>query len=616
MAKNIDPELKKIGSYLVLEDKATFIIPEYQRAYSWEIKHCDKLWQDVENFMDSGGSDPYFFGTIIINCQENDTKLSLIDGQQRTTTFILLCKALLLRIIKAIEETKQDEESEALTYGLKKKRDRLIQMLYKVNDNQILDVVKNFETAPARYMLEPTRHILENNSINEIYKNELQVILNSLDFETAEQRVEKIKYKKKDNKYTNFFRNFKFFYTKLEDSSPSKVNQFAEFFLDKSEIIEIRSWNVEQAITMFNSLNSDGMPLLDADIISAKLYSNSGDDREGFNAKWSELKKIILELEETNVTDIDGILMQYMHIKRARDKEYISEKGSVNVTTPGLRRYYTEEKKDLLKNPLKLTAQLLKIARIWFEIKDYSIVELCSKFNENIKSYLISYLSRFEVDEITENLVTEFAEELLKLFSILELVDIGYSSSKFKTFLFALNIKLVDKDVNLAEIKDDINSHIHKEWTSEMIKQAAMNYTNNPLVLLNEYLACQDWNQRFVLPPKYEIEHIMPRSGRNISEIREDAGITDIDEFAEFVNKLGNKILLEENINRSLGNSWFRSKIQNSVNEKAGYKDSSSAATKQIILDFHEQEEPLWKIEDIEERTAKTADRITEFIFS
>ena len=50
MAKNIDPELKKIGSYLVLEDKATFIIPEYQRAYSWEIKHCDKLWQDVENF--------------------------------------------------------------------------------------------------------------------------------------------------------------------------------------------------------------------------------------------------------------------------------------------------------------------------------------------------------------------------------------------------------------------------------------------------------------------------------------------------------------------------------------------------------------------------------------
>lgn len=197
MAKNIDPELKKIGSYLDLEDTAIFSIPEYQRAYSWEIKQCDKLWQDIENFIDSGGTDPYFFGTIIINCQDNDTKLSLIDGQQRTTTFILLCKALLLRIIQAIEETKKDEESENLTYGLIKKRDKLIQMLYKVNDSEILSVLKDFENTP-------TRHILENNSINELYKNELQTIIKSPDFETAEQRVEKIKYKQKDNKYTIF----------------------------------------------------------------------------------------------------------------------------------------------------------------------------------------------------------------------------------------------------------------------------------------------------------------------------------------------------------------------------------------------------------------------------
>ncbi|MGI6077907.1 MAG: hypothetical protein ACOYCB_07075 [Fastidiosipilaceae bacterium] len=36
MAKNIDPELKRIGSYLHLEDTAIFVVPEYQRAYSWE----------------------------------------------------------------------------------------------------------------------------------------------------------------------------------------------------------------------------------------------------------------------------------------------------------------------------------------------------------------------------------------------------------------------------------------------------------------------------------------------------------------------------------------------------------------------------------------------------
>lgn len=608
MAKNIDPELKKIGSYLDLENTAIFLIPEYQRAYSWEIKQCDKLWQDIENFIDMGGTDPYFFGTIIINCQDDDTKLSLIDGQQRTTTFILLFKALLLRIIKAIEEKKNDCQSEDLTYGLTKKRDRLIQILYKVNDDQILSVLKDFKNVPSK-------NIIINNSINELYKNELQIIINSPNFEAAEQNVEKIRYKQKDNKYTNFFRNFKFFYEKLEELSPSETNVFAEYILDKSEVIEIRSWNVEQAITMFNSLNSDGMPLLDADIISAKLYSNSGEDREGFNEKWSELKKIILELDENKITDIDGILMQYMYIKRAQDKEYISEKGSVSVTTPGLRRYYTEMNQKILENPLILTAQLLKVSRIWLEIKDYSIIELCSKFNENIKLYLIPYLFRFEIDEITENLVTEFVETLLKLFSILELVDIGYSSSKFKTFLFGLNTKLVDKNIDISEIKNEINQHINKEWEKEKIEISARNYTKNPLVFLSEYLACKDNNQKFNLPAKYEIEHIMPRSGQNIDHIREDAGIVDKEEFSEVVNKIGNKILLEEDVNRSIGNAWFSTKIQSSVKERKGYKDSCFTIAKQIVSDFENQKHPLWTVKDIEERSNREAKVIADFIF-
>ncbi|WP_218975507.1 HNH endonuclease family protein [Peptoniphilus catoniae] len=366
---------------------------------------------------------------------------------------------------------------------------------------------------------------------------------------------------------------------------------------------------------MFNSLNSDEMPLLDSDIISAKLYSNSGEDREDFNTKWSEFKKIILKLEESKITDIDSVLKQYMYIKRSQTKEYISEKGSVNVTTPGLRRYYTETNQQLLQSPLKLTAQLLKVAKIWLAIKDYSIIELCSKFNENINLYLISYLFRFDVDEITESLVTDYVENLLRLFSILELVDIGYSSSKFKTFLFGLNIKLVDKNISLSEIKEEISRHINKEWDKEEIEIEARNYTKNPLVFLNEYLACKESEQKFILPAKYEIEHIMPRSGKNIDRIREDAGIIDKEEFSEIVNKLGNKILLEEDINRSIGNAWFRSKIQNSVKERKGYKDSNFTLAKQIISDFGNQENPLWTVENIEERTNREAKRITDFIF-
>lgn len=609
MAKNIDPELKKIGNYLDLEDIATFIIPEYQRAYSWEIKQCDKLWQDIEDFIDSGGTDPYFFGTIIINCQDNDTILSLIDGQQRTTTFILLFKALLIRIIEAINETKQDEDSENLTFTLQNKRNRLIKILYKANDDEIFSIVKDFESAPKR-------NFIINKSINELYKDELETILHGTNFKDIEDKVVKIKYKQKDNKYTNYFRNFKFFYNKFHDLSPSSVNVFAEYILDKSEIIEIRSWNVEQAITMFNSLNSDGMPLLDADIISAQLYSNSASDREGFNDKWSELKKIISDLEEKKITNIDDILKQYMYIRRAQDKVYISEKGSVNVTTPGLRRYYTEANKTLLEKPLKLTAKLLKLAKIWEQIQDYAIIDLCSKFNENFKLYLVSYLFRFEVDEITENLVKDFAEPLLKIFIILDLVDIGYSSSKFKTFLFGLNIKLVDKNISLKDIKTIIYDHINKEWDTDEIKSATMTYTKNPLVFLNEYLACKEKNKSFYLPDKYEVEHIMPSSGKNISQIREDAGILDKREFDLIVNKLGNKILLEANINRSIGNAWFRTKMQNSVKDKKGYKDSKFTLASNLLSIFEDSDDLLWTVKDIEEATEVTADRIINFIFS
>ena len=90
MAKNIEPKLRKIGDYLKLEDDTVFTIPEYQRAYSWGIDNCDKLWQDITDFVDSDSKDRYFFGTIIVNCQDDDTKFVLIDGQQRTTTFLLL----------------------------------------------------------------------------------------------------------------------------------------------------------------------------------------------------------------------------------------------------------------------------------------------------------------------------------------------------------------------------------------------------------------------------------------------------------------------------------------------------------------------------------------------
>lgn len=117
------------------------------------------------------------------------------------------------------------------------------------------------------------------------------------------------------------------------------------------------------------------------------------------------------------------------------------------------------------------------------------------------------------------------------------------------------------------------------------------------------------------MPEKYEIEHIMPRSGRNISQIQNDAGLVDNDEFIDTVNKLGNKILLEENINRSIGNAWFRTKIQNSVIDKKGYKDSKFALASSIVKTYSNIANPSWTKDDIKIITEKIAKRISSFIF-
>ena len=67
-----------------------------------------------------------------------------------------------------------------------------------------------------------------------------------------------------------------------------------------------------------------------------------------------------------------------------------------------------------------MNENLLFIAQTWSKIKDYNIIKLLLRFNENIKLYLMAYLSRYSV-EINEGIVIEFTELILRLFTVLEL---------------------------------------------------------------------------------------------------------------------------------------------------------------------------------------------------
>ena len=613
MAKNIEPKLKKIGDYLKLEEDTVFTIPEYQRAYSWSIENCDKLWQDINDFVESESKDRYFFGTIIINCQDNDTKYGLIDGQQRTTTFLLLLKALLVRINIAITRTSNDEDSASLCRGLQERRRRIMGILYKVETEDISDKPDSAKDAEICR----NANLLENYSINEQYKDELKTILKATDFDSAEARVVKIRYKQKDNRYTNFFRNFKFFYNKICDFSDSQLNSIAKSITDNCEVIEIKSWQVEQAITMFNSLNSDGLPLYDSDIISAKLYAEAeknGKEKE-FADLWKQLNDIINELDSLKIADLNSILMQYMYYVRTANKETISETGSVILTTPGLRRYFTEINKKPISTPIEMCNDMIKLAKIWKKVSAYSQIKLLLKFNENTKLFLASYFYRFNEEDITEQVVTPILDCFLRLFALLELVDVGYSSKYFKTFLFGEEVKFIDETVSIDDIVEDFNGHICANWQRDTVKTALLDYDGNILVYLNEYLFAKEKGIQFEFGAKYDIEHIMPYSGSNLQEIRKDAEIGSEEEFNGIVNKLGNKIVLEEKINRSIGNEWFRTKVSTTLENKTGYIDSKYPIACALVAQYRNANKPYWKKDDITTATEKASDRIIEFIF-
>ncbi len=597
MAKEIEPKLQTIGVYLKKTD--IFRIPEYQRAYSWNISNCDKLWQDIESYIDQDAEDPYFFGTIIIDCSMKDY-LNLIDGQQRTTTFLLLLKAMHLRITEILNNMADTEEAAGLRRSLQQSLDSIFEILYRADVRKQIEIEKNWDKAKGV-------QIIENVSINELHKNELKNIIEAKTFADAEKMVYKFPRKQKDNKYTNFFRNFKSFYERLLVYQESNLDVLANGFLNKCQIIEIKSWQIEQAITMFNSLNSTGMPLSDADIISAHLFSHAP-NKANFKEIWEPIIHKADELSQKRIVNIDSVLQQFMYINRSKEHQY--EEGQ--LTTPGVRKYYTVLYPELLEDPIKICNNFSKILRIWDKIQGFPITKLLLKFNENFKLFLISYLYRIPEEKISERDITPIMECLLRLFALLEVGDFGFSSRYFKTFLFNENFKLVDPNYSIDKIIEDFDSHINSVWKEEDVIADLKEYDKNILVYLNEYIYAREHKLHFdFVQDKVNVEHIMPASGHNIDAIRADAQMT-LEEFDDMVNLLGNKILLEEDINKYIGRDWFKTKKGTLVQDKKGYVGSSFG----IATSLSSYPSDSWGKNDIEFANRKAADRICNFIFN
>ena len=91
-------DARKANIYKFLSGDKQYIIPVYSNViYSWEIEECKRLWFDIVD-MQKKNKNGHFVGSIV-SITENDSpsdmsKFTIIDGQQRITTLMLLLLAL------------------------------------------------------------------------------------------------------------------------------------------------------------------------------------------------------------------------------------------------------------------------------------------------------------------------------------------------------------------------------------------------------------------------------------------------------------------------------------------------------------------------------------------
>lgn len=77
-----------------IEGTKQFIVPLFQRPYSWERKHWQALWDDLMDLYEEEQPRNHFMGSVVtmpaVSVPEGVTKYVLIDGQQRITTVLIL----------------------------------------------------------------------------------------------------------------------------------------------------------------------------------------------------------------------------------------------------------------------------------------------------------------------------------------------------------------------------------------------------------------------------------------------------------------------------------------------------------------------------------------------
>ena len=196
-----------------------FIIPLYQRNYDWKEENCEQLFNDLLNLHESNRKS-HFFGSIVSSIQPGTEDRYIIDGQQRITTVSLLLIAMV------------NAKKEGLIEAVDSK---LVEKIFKRY------LVDEYQEDERKVKLKPIKKDME--------------AFDALLYKSKEQYI----------KESNVTRNYDFFYDRVIRSGLT-IDELFET-IKKLEVINIRLDADDDPQLIFESLNSTGLDLSEADKI-------------------------------------------------------------------------------------------------------------------------------------------------------------------------------------------------------------------------------------------------------------------------------------------------------------------------------------------------------------
>lgn len=317
---NIKPYDKTIREVLV--SGRQFLIPRFQREYSWEKKNYKEFLEDMLNclYISEGKitNSQYFLGTMLFigdYAEGTDKEIQVVDGQQRLTTITILFSVLSDKFLSIGEDTLSKQ---------------IFRYIMTEDDNG----------EKVRILKSKTHYPFFSYYIQQRDKQYIQEAVSE-----EEHCIEE---------------TYKYFYEQLDEKKIKgylKRKHGAEVVLPleyvdilkairdqilQTTFVSISTTDKEQANMIFEILNAKGKRLAEVDLIKNKIFEILDDTEPADFAeeKWQQIKKILNDGKETV-----GIETFYRHFWSSRYKKSAKNKlydDFNKIIVPKNKKVYTE----------------------------------------------------------------------------------------------------------------------------------------------------------------------------------------------------------------------------------------------------------------------------------